>query len=123
MTGNHEESHLECVRRLIEEQYQDTPTGCGSSFGEILCWEIHVNGLTFIWLAEKWGMSLPLLGELIWDHCKRLEPRVEVNHHYSKNIDDIMPSLEELDKMAENFNDSPEYQEWLNDTSWDDYEA
>ena len=50
------------IRESIEAQYVDHPTGCGGSFGEILCWEIHTNGLTFIWLAKKWGMSLTVLG-------------------------------------------------------------
>jgi hypothetical protein len=77
-----EESHLERMRRLIEEAYQAHPTGCGNTFGELLCWEIHTNGMTFIWLAEKWGLSLPMLGELIWDHCKRLEREPLVNHEY-----------------------------------------
>lgn len=76
----HEESHLEVLRRMIEEQYLDHPTGCGGSFGEILCYEIHEAGLTFVWLAEKWGVSLPTLGELVWDHCKRLEYLPAVNH-------------------------------------------
>lgn len=67
------EPHIERLRRLIEEAYKKHPTGCGGSFGEILCWEIHTNGQTFKWLAEKWGISLPTLGELIYDHCKRLE--------------------------------------------------
>lgn len=67
------ESHIERYRRLIEEQYLANPTGGGGSFGEILCHEIHTKGLTFIWLAQKWGISLPDLGELIWDHCKRLQ--------------------------------------------------
>ncbi len=69
-----EEPYIEHLRRLIEEQYQSTPTGCGGSFGEILCYEIHECGQTFEWLALKWGVSLPDLGELIYDHCKRLQP-------------------------------------------------
>ena len=77
-----EEGYLECVRRKIEEQYIKNPTGCGGSFGEILCHEIHTGGLTFIWLSEKWGISLPLLGELIHDHCRRLDRFPEVNHDY-----------------------------------------
>ena len=77
-----EETHLERIRRLIEESYHPRPTGCGTSFGEVLCWEIHTNGMTFIWLAEKWGLSLPMLGELIWDHCKRLEAEPVVDHTY-----------------------------------------
>lgn len=82
MTRISEEPHLAYVRRLIIEQYQENPTGCGGSFGEILCYEIHENGLTFKCLAEKWGISLPSLGELIWDHCKRLEDLPVVNHKY-----------------------------------------
>lgn len=77
-----EEPHVELVRRLIEEQYQDRPTGCGGSFGEILCHEIHTRGLTFEWLARKWGVSLSLLGELIADHCRRLERLPRVDHEY-----------------------------------------
>ena len=80
-----EESHLYRLRRLIETQYVSNPTGCGGSFGEILCYEIHKNGLTFGWLARKWGVSLPTLGELNWDHCKRLEEDPMVNHE-SANI-------------------------------------
>lgn len=75
-----EESYLARLRRLVEEQYADKPTGCGSSFGEILCWEIHTNGMTFEWLARKWGINLSTLGELIWDHCKRLQDDPHVNH-------------------------------------------
>ncbi len=77
---NAEESYLGILRRLIEEQYRAEPTGCGDSFGEILCYELHFNGLTFKWLSEKWGISLPTLGELIWDHCKRLEELPRVDH-------------------------------------------
>jgi hypothetical protein len=76
------QAHLDRLRWLIESQYLSHPTGCGSSFGELLCWEIHTNGMTFVCLAEKWGLSLPTLGELIWDHCKRLEKEPSVNHHY-----------------------------------------
>jgi hypothetical protein len=75
-----EESHIERLRRLIEEQYQLVPTGCGGSFGEILCYEIHERGLTFDWLAKKWGVNLPTLGELIHDHCKRLQADPVVQH-------------------------------------------
>lgn len=75
-------SYLEMLRTKIEYQYVKHPTGCGNSFGEILCWEIHTNGLTFIRLAEKWGISLSDLGELISDHCKRLQQLPKVNHNY-----------------------------------------
>lgn len=77
-----EETHLGYLRWMIEEQYDDHPTGCGGSFGELLCYELHTNGLTFMWLAEKWGISLSTLGELIWDHCKRLEELPKVDHEY-----------------------------------------
>ena len=77
------ESHLVLLRRIIEEQYRNQQTGCGGSFGELLCYEIHTGGLTFIRLSEKWGLSLPTLGELIFDHCKRLENLPQVNHEYN----------------------------------------
>jgi hypothetical protein len=77
-----EEGYLEYLRRSIETQYRFHSTGCGNSFGELLCYEIHERGLTFKWLAAKWGVSLPILGELIWDHCKRLEEGPQVNHAY-----------------------------------------
>jgi len=73
-----ETSLLVYFRWEIVEQYRENPTGCGNSFGEILCYEIHQNGLTFSQLANKWGVSLSILGELICDHCKRLEPMPKV---------------------------------------------
>lgn len=75
-------AHLDWLRGLIEDAYAEHPTGTGGSFGEILCHEIHENGMTFSWLAQKWGLSLPTLGELIWDHCKRLEAEPVVRHDY-----------------------------------------
>ncbi|KKL65831.1 hypothetical protein LCGC14_2151030, partial [marine sediment metagenome] len=64
-------------RIVIEERYKENPTGCGESFDEILCYEIHhgsdgehEGGLTFLWLADKWGIEVSFLGELIYDHCK-----------------------------------------------------
>ena len=67
-------------RIIIEEQYEQHPTGAGNSFDEILCYELHhgsddehEGGLTFLWLAKKWGISVSFLGELIHDHCIRLE--------------------------------------------------
>lgn len=77
-----EESYLASLRRRIEEQYKEHPTGGGNSFDEILCYEIHTGGLTFNWLAEKWGISVTTLGELIYEHCKRLEELLVVNHKY-----------------------------------------
>lgn len=77
-------NYLEYYRNSIIEQYEDNPTECGGSFGELLCWEIHSNGLTFLWLAEKWGISVSLLGELIRDHCYKLEALPLVNHNYKR---------------------------------------
>ncbi len=76
--------YLERIRTLIENQYEESPTGCGGGFGEILCCEIHTNGMTFKWLAEKWGINVTTLGELIYDHCKRLEIEPVVNHDYRR---------------------------------------
>jgi len=73
-------NHISHIRESIESQYKINPTGCGGSFGEILCWEIHENGMTFKWLADKWGISISLLGELIRDHCMRLEELPKVKH-------------------------------------------
>jgi len=75
-----EEPHISRLRRIIEDAYRDHPTGCGGSFGEILCWEIHSYGITFEWLAQKWGVSLSTLGDLIGDHCRRLEADPNVKH-------------------------------------------
>jgi len=58
---------------MIEEDYSHHPTGCGNSFDEILCHEIHSNGLTFLWLAAKWNIPVSFLGEIIHDHCLELE--------------------------------------------------
>ena len=77
-----EESHIVRLRRLIEEQYEEhsDPAIANSGFGVILCHEIHTKDLHFIALSEKWGISLSILGELIWDHCKRLADDPVVNH-------------------------------------------
>lgn len=64
-----EEPRTERLRRLIGKGYESNPTGCGRSFGEMLCWEIHENGMTFNWLAEKWGVSLPRDGRSASEHA------------------------------------------------------
>lgn len=86
MTYRHEEDYLSRLRREIEEQYAAHPTGCGSSFGELLCYELHIGGLTFTQLAEKWGITLPTLGALIANHCERLQELPRVNHQYQKEV-------------------------------------
>lgn len=92
---NHEESYIESCRRRVEEQYAHTQLKCsgsiGGCFGSILCSELHhgrdgngcYNGLDFSALAAKWGIPITTLGELIWDHCKRLEPQLQVNHDFN----------------------------------------
>jgi hypothetical protein len=72
------ESHLEILRRTIQQQYEAQPTSCGGVLGNYFA----TNGLSFVWLAEKWGWGLTL-GELIWDHCKRLEKEPSVTHNYN----------------------------------------
>jgi len=80
-------------REHVENTYNNcpadrpSPSGC---FCEILCYEFHsqpINprmriktgndgfetGLTFKELAAKWGISVTFLGELIADHCRRLD--------------------------------------------------
>ena len=77
-------------RNKTESSYQNQQFGFSGGFDEILCYELHsqpVNprmrsmtmnngfetGLTFKELAQKWGISISFLGELIADHCKKLE--------------------------------------------------
>ncbi|MBW8320470.1 MAG: hypothetical protein K0M49_15400 [Arenimonas sp.] len=77
-----EEPHVERLRRLIELQYRSNPTGCGTSFGEILCHELHTKSMSFTDISKKWGISCSMLGTLIWDHCQQLEPLPTVDHSY-----------------------------------------
>lgn len=85
----HEESFLESCRRRVEEQYKTIPPESWTGeFGVILCHELHHGGednggLHFTSLAAKWGIPVSILGELIWDHCKRLEPLLVVNHSHA----------------------------------------
>ena len=90
---------IEEFREHIETVYSHYPTGCGGSFGEIICFEIHSDpinprmdtitctggyrtGLTFKELATKWGITVTFLGELIADHCKKLESSQNKQHIY-----------------------------------------
>jgi len=79
---------LEELRDEIERRYEHVQLGSGAcggvgAFGEILCHELHMGndpqpaGLHFAALAEKWGVDLPTLGDLIADHCRRLVSDVE----------------------------------------------
>ena len=88
---NNKSEKIKKFRKHIEKIYQKGKINTnGSSFGEILCYELHsqpVNprmniqtssggfsiGLTFKELTQKWGINVSFLGELIADHCKRLE--------------------------------------------------
>lgn len=93
-------AHLEAFRDYIENLYQSHPTGCGGSFGEILCFEIHHGdqheildygasatknpngvGCDFRNLAKKWGIPVSFLGELISHHCALLG---DLNHREMK---------------------------------------
>ncbi len=83
------DQNIKKFRQIIEKRYSKAPTGCGGGFDELLCYELHTQpvnprmdcktfsdgfctGLTFKELAEKWGISVKFLGELIADHCKKL---------------------------------------------------
>lgn len=70
--------NIERLRKSIEEQYNIILNG--STFEEILCYELYQEGATFSWLAMKWGISITTFGDLISDHCHRLEPLPKVNH-------------------------------------------
>lgn len=82
---------IDQFRKHIEKIYSKGNVNTnGGSFGEILCYELHTQpinprmntktysggfstGLTFKELAQKWGISISFLGELIADHCRKLE--------------------------------------------------
>ncbi len=77
-------------REHMQRSYHNNQCFKSGDFGEILCYELHsqpINprmnvktmnygfqtGLTFRELAKKWGISVTFLGELIADHCVKLE--------------------------------------------------
>lgn len=85
--NNHDK--IKQFRKHVETAYGNCPFGYKAGFDEILCYELHsqpvnprmtiktVNngfetGLTFKELAQKWGINVRFLGELIADHCKKL---------------------------------------------------
>jgi hypothetical protein len=80
---------IEQFRVQIEKAYAVAIDSPSRGFDEIICYELHTQpvnprmcvktinggyhtGLTFKELAEKWGISVSFLGELIADHCKKL---------------------------------------------------
>ena len=85
------ENKILLYREYIEKAYQEQQFGFKGGFDEILCYELHSNpvnprlhvfetGLTFKELAQKWGVSVSFLGELIADHCKKLEDeRIDID--------------------------------------------
>lgn len=77
-------------RTQIEQSYNNCPFEYKDGFNKILCFELHsqpINprmrvktgnngfetGLTFRELATKWSISVSFLGQLIADHCKKLD--------------------------------------------------
>ena len=77
------ETSRKWILRVYSEdynEYQGLPEGTIGDFGELLCYEIHnghdgehEGGLTFLWLAKKWNVSLEVLAELVADHIRRLD--------------------------------------------------
>lgn len=84
-------AHLLAFQEYIERLYRLHPTGCGQSFDEILCFEIHNGdrddflgysdsiarngvhaGCDFNALAKKWEIPVAFLGQLVSQHCDRL---------------------------------------------------
>jgi len=65
------------IRDTLMEQVYGVP----KDFGVQLCIEIHENDLTFDTVAAKWGISLPLLGVLIADHCYKLTALIDDEVH------------------------------------------
>ena len=63
---------IETSRKWIIRAY-GSPVTDGDDFDTLLCNEIFQNGQTFSMLARKWNISLSVLGELIADHCRKLE--------------------------------------------------
>ena len=65
------ELYISTIKRMIVERYADA--NLGEDFGPILRHEMSNMGQSYLLLAEKWKISVSLLGELIHDHCKRLK--------------------------------------------------
>ena len=84
------ENKIKFFRKHLELTYQNQQFGFRGGFYEILCYELHTQpvnprmnsktinngfetGLTFKELAQKWGITVSFLGELIKYHCDKLE--------------------------------------------------
>ena len=82
--------HIEKIYNLESREIQKYGDDVSGGFDEILCFELHTQpvnprmrcltysggfhtGLTFKELAQKWGITLEELGELIADHCRKLD--------------------------------------------------
>lgn len=69
------------LTKLRLEHHEHGETGCGASFEELLCHDLHTTdgvnygGHDFMALAEIWGVSVEVLGLLIADHCYQLAGR------------------------------------------------
>jgi hypothetical protein len=87
---NKNKLNIKKFRKGIEQTYTNSPFTYRGRFDEILCYELHTQpinprmnvktvnnghetGLTFKELADKWGISVDFLGEVIADHCKKLK--------------------------------------------------
>ncbi len=83
-------AEISAFRKRIGKTYANTDHTYRGGFDELLCYEMHTQpvnprmnsktmndgfetGLTFKELAHKWGISVTFLGELIADHCRRLD--------------------------------------------------
>ena len=83
-------AEISAFRKHVQNTYANTAHTHHGGFDELLCYEMHsqpinprmngrtmndgfCTGLTFKELAQKWGISVSFLGELILDHCQRLE--------------------------------------------------
>jgi len=86
-----EQKEINNFKKKLGDSYINSDNSqLGGDFGEILAYELWYQpinprmqtktrndgfqtGLGFKDIAHKWGISVAFLGELIADHCKRLE--------------------------------------------------
>ena len=76
----HSDEHKELKKMITGAYSKAGGTGCGGSFSEVLAYElstqpvnprmkIGATGLSFREIADKWGIPLSTLGELLLDQC------------------------------------------------------